>query len=76
MADVSTIHSAADLGALVKTTRKSLGVTQRNLALTSGTGLRFIIELEQGKSSCQLEKVLTVLSTLGITLTISSVHCP
>lgn len=56
------------IGELVRSTRKRLGVTQRNLALTSGTGLRFIIELEQGKPTCQLEKVLTVLRTLGLKL--------
>ena len=36
--------------------------------MTSGTGLRFIIELEKGKPTCQLSKVLTVLNTLGITI--------
>ena len=56
------------IGELVKATRKSLGVTQRDLAMTSGTGLRFIIELEQGKPTCQLSKVLTVLHTLGISV--------
>jgi len=34
--------------------------------MTSGTGLRFIIEMEQGKPTCQLGKALTVLQTLGI----------
>lgn len=63
-------YHSEDIGQLVKQRRKKLKVTQRNLALTSGTGLRFIIELEQGKPTCQLEKVLTVLRTLGLTLTI------
>ena len=54
------------IGQLVKKARKILGVTQKDLALTSGTGLRFIIELEQGKATCQIGKVLTVLHTLGI----------
>ncbi len=53
------------LGEFVKAARKELGVTQRSLALTSGTGLRFIIELERGKPTCQLGKALTVLNTLG-----------
>lgn len=66
------IYSSKEVGKIVKDTRKKLGVTQRNLALTSGTGLRFIIELEQGKSTCQLEKVLTVLRTLGLKITIAS----
>jgi HTH-type transcriptional regulator / antitoxin HipB len=59
------------IGALVKATRKSLAVRQKDLALTSGTGLRFIIELEKGKPTCQLGKVLTVLNTLGITITLT-----
>ena len=63
-------YDSTEIGKLVKSTRKKLGVTQRDLALTSGTGLRFIIELEHGKPTCQLEKVLTVLRTLGIKLKI------
>jgi len=55
-----------NIGALIKQTRKSLKVTQKELALTSGTGLRFIIDLEKGKSTCQLGKVMVVLQTLGI----------
>ena len=59
-------YTAQLIGEVVKKTRKSMGVTQKDLALTSGTGLRFIIELERGKPTCELEKVLTVLQTLGI----------
>ncbi len=65
-------QAAAQIGHLVKKTRKSLGVTQKELALTSGTGLRFIIELEKGKPTCQLAKVLTVLHTLGIKLELTA----
>ena len=61
-------YTPQQIGQLVKKARKTLGVTQKDLALTSGTGLRFIIELEQGKSTCQIGKVLTVLHTLGITM--------
>ena len=61
-------YTPQQIGQLVKKARKTLGVTQKDLALTSGTGLRFIIELEQGKPTCQIGKVLTVLHTLGITL--------
>jgi len=58
--------TAKQIGELVKATRKSLAVTQKDLAMTSGTGLRFIIELEKGKPTCQLNKVLIVLNTMGI----------
>jgi hypothetical protein len=37
-------YSPQDIGRIVRQTRKKLGVTQKDLALTSGTGLRFIIE--------------------------------
>ena len=59
-------YTPEKIGETVRAARKKLGVTQRDLALTSGTGLRFIIELEQGKPTCQIGKVLTVLHTLGI----------
>lgn len=59
-----------EIGEIIKNTRKKLGITQRDLALTSGTGLRFIIELEQGKPTCQLEKVLIVLNSLGLKIII------
>lgn len=61
-------YTAKQIGEIVRRARKDLDVTQKDLALTSGTGLRFIIELEQGKPTCQLEKTLTVLHTLGITI--------
>ena len=64
----SKTYDAKEIGTLIKNTRKKIGATQRELALTSGTGLRFIIELEQGKPTCQLEKTLTVLRTLGLKL--------
>ncbi|MEO8737474.1 MAG: helix-turn-helix domain-containing protein [Edaphobacter sp.] len=59
------------IGSLIKATRKNLGVTQKDLALTSGTGLRFIIDLEKGKETCEIGKALTILQTLGIKLTLT-----
>src|SRR6202035_3566316 len=62
-------YKPQDIGKLVRETRKGLGVTQKELALTSGTGLRFIIELEKGKETAEFGKVLTILQTLGVQLT-------
>jgi len=59
------------IGELIQATRKHVKVTQKQLALTSGTGLRFIIDVEKGKPTCQLGKVLTVMQTLGIKLVMS-----
>ncbi len=65
------LYSPATIGKLIRNTRKQLGSTQKDLALTSGTGLRFIIDLEKGKETCELGKVLTVLNTLGIKMTLT-----
>jgi HTH-type transcriptional regulator / antitoxin HipB len=64
-------YTPQDIGRLIRDTRKSLGVTQKKLALTSGTGIRFVIELERGKETCEIGKALTILQTLGITLTLT-----
>ena len=60
------IQTPQDIGATIRKTRKAIGITQKDLALTSGTGLRFIVDLEKGKPTCQIAKVLSVLQTLGI----------
>ena len=54
------------IGNAVRSTRRSLGVTQRELAMAAGTGLRFVVDLEKGKPTCQLGKTLAVLNTLGV----------
>ena len=69
-------YSPQDIGKLIRDTRKRLGVTQRDLALTSGTGLRFVIDLEKGKETCQIGKALTILNTLGIKVTLTPPPAP
>lgn len=64
-------YTPKQIGELVKSVRKQMGATQKDLAMTSGTGLRFIIELEQGKPTSQIGKVLTVLNTLGVTMSLT-----
>lgn len=59
-------RSARDFGVAIREKRKALGWTQTELAARSGTGERFIVELESGKPSCQLEKSLIVARTVGI----------
>ena len=64
-------YTPAQIGKLIRQTRKNLGVTQRDLALTSGTGMRFVIDLEKGKETCEIGKSLNVLNTLGIRMTLT-----
>jgi y4mF family transcriptional regulator len=69
-------YTPKDVGKIVRETRKKLGVTQKDLALTSGTGLRFVIDLEKGKETCQIGKALTILYTLGIRLALTPPASP
>lgn len=64
-------YTSQQIGRTIRETRKKLGVTQKDLALTSGTGLRFVIDLERGKETCEIGKALRVLQTLGIRLTLT-----
>lgn len=62
------ISTTQDLAKLIHQTRKSQGLTQADLAAAANVGVRFIVDLEKGKTSCQIGKVLTVLAMLGIQL--------
>lgn len=59
------IHSSTDLGQAARAARKRLGLTQPQLALAAGVGVRFIVEMEAGKPSLRLSSVLQVLGALG-----------
>jgi transcriptional regulator with XRE-family HTH domain len=60
----------ADIGAWVKTMRKSSGVTLVEGAALTGVGVRFLQELEHGKATASLGKVLTVLHRMGLEVSI------
>lgn len=61
----------AEIGAIVRTTRKATGLRQDELAGAAGVGLRFIVDLEAGKPTAQIGKTLLVLSALGCSVDIS-----
>ncbi len=56
------------LGQIIKNKRKSLGLTQTQVALACGVGLRFISDLENGKASCHIGKALLVIESLGLNI--------
>jgi y4mF family transcriptional regulator len=64
------VRSPADIGALVRTARKEQHLRQDELAGVAGVGLRFIVDLEAGKPTAQIGKVLQVLQTLGCSVDI------
>ena len=54
------------IGKFVKNERKKLGLTQEEFAMRSGLGLRFVRELEQGKTTVRLDKVNQALAMFGM----------
>lgn len=65
------IETPQHLGGAVRQARKALGLTQPQLALAAGVGVRFIVDLEAGKPTIRLENTLRVLHALGATLSLS-----
>lgn len=57
---------ARAFGSLVRRRRRALTLTQDQLALVTGVGRRFLIDLEAGKTSCQLGRSLVVAQALGL----------
>jgi y4mF family transcriptional regulator len=58
-----------NLAQLIKQKRKKLKLTQVDLAQKAGVGLRFLRELESGKTTLRMDKVNQVLHLLGYELT-------
>ncbi|WP_297460714.1 helix-turn-helix transcriptional regulator [Ferrovum sp.] len=62
---MTPIRSPQQLGDALRAARKQLELTQPQLALAAGVGVRFIVDLEAGKPTLRLENVLRVIDALG-----------
>jgi len=60
------IRSSVELGAVIRDQRKRLALKQLDLAGLGNTGNRFIVDLENGKPTVQLQKVLDLMDLLGL----------
>lgn len=60
------LSSSKEFGELIKKVRKEQGLTQIDLANACLVSTGFIIDLEKGKSTCELDKSLKVAAMLGI----------
>jgi transcriptional regulator with XRE-family HTH domain len=65
--DRRALGTASAFGSMIRGRRKTLKLRQDQLALATGVGRRFLIELEAGKPSCQLGRSLLVAEALGLT---------
>ncbi|HEV7378189.1 MAG TPA: type II toxin-antitoxin system Y4mF family antitoxin [Dyadobacter sp.] len=54
-----------NISGFLKQNRKEVKLTQEELALKAGVGLRFVRDLEQGKQTLRLDKVNQVLLLFG-----------
>ena len=59
-----------DLASAIRNQRKSLGLTQEQLGRFAGCGALFIHDLEKGKATVRLSKLIDVLKILGLQLTL------
>jgi y4mF family transcriptional regulator len=62
------ITDTKTLGKIIRNTRKAQNLTQADLAFAANVGVRFIVNLENGKETTQIGKVIKVCSALGITI--------
>lgn len=65
------INNVSDIGSLIKTYRKGMGLNQVEAAGLLGVGVRFLSELERGKSTLEIGKVLQVIHGIGLNLIVA-----
>ncbi len=71
MAGTSAVKTASDFGDAIRKARRQEHLTQRQLALSVGTGERFIVDLENGKETVRLGKALEVATAVGIKISMT-----
>lgn len=64
------VRTVADVGAIVASVRKRQGLTQLDVSGLGGMGIRFMVDLEKGKQTIQMQKVMDVLAQLGLEIVI------
>ena len=65
-------RSTDELGQAIRAERKAQGLTQGDLAAACGVSLRFISDLERGRASAGVGRVLHVLNMLGLRVVLES----
>ncbi len=64
------IYSPASLGDAIRHYRTAAGLTQAQLAEMAGLQRSYLSELESGKETEQLKRILRVLRQLGVRMTL------
>lgn len=66
------ITDTKKLGEYIKKVRKAQQLTQADLAISANVGVRFLVDLENGKKTAQIGKVIDVCHALGIVIEMTS----
>lgn len=64
------LNSVKDLATLVKQQRKKMGMTQSEASALCNVGTRFLSDLENGKPTLQIDKVLSVAKLFGLKISV------
>ena len=70
------IRTPADLGALIRSTRKKLRLDQSSLAKKIGVSRLWLVEIEKGKPRAEIGLVLRALDALHVNLTATTTATP
>jgi HTH-type transcriptional regulator/antitoxin HipB len=70
------IRTPADLGALIRRTRKKIGLDQSTLAKKIGVSRLWLVEIEKGKPRAEIGLILRALDALHINLTATTTATP
>ncbi|MHB8908412.1 MAG: helix-turn-helix transcriptional regulator [Syntrophales bacterium] len=70
------VATVVDIGAAIRKKRKADGLTLADAAGLCEVGYRFMSDLENGKETVQVGKVLKVLTALGLEMTIAARNWP
>lgn len=74
LSQIMEINNLKALSNIIRTYRKSLRLTQAELAAACGVGVRFIVDLENAKETCEIGKALKIIRSLGIKLEINGIE--
>ena len=68
----TTVRSAKDLGAVIRRERRARGLSQEDVALSAGVGLRFVHDLEGGKETVEFGRAIRVARAVGLRIEVES----
>lgn len=63
------IMSLAELGPILRQTRRDRGLTMEDVMFAANVSKTFVIDAEAGKPTCQFDRVLRVAQVVGVSLT-------